>query len=143
MKRSRWGSAPFSSSVHPRVQRRAGSAEFGAPPPSAGTASAPACGGRSGPAAPSRIRTHRPSAAAHGAVHREERAEPAAANAPAGVLSRVKEAVLHVLSHHERLLLVLWYVERMTLAEIARTLNLTEQQAHRMHADILIKLRAA
>ncbi len=57
------------------------------------------------------------------------------------MLARVKEAVLHLLSHHERLLLVLWYVERMTVAEIARTLNLTEQQADRMHADVLTKLR--
>lgn len=59
------------------------------------------------------------------------------------MLSRVKDAVLHLLSHHERLLLVLWYVERMTVAEIARTLNLTEQQAGSMHADVLSKLRLA
>jgi DNA-directed RNA polymerase specialized sigma24 family protein len=59
------------------------------------------------------------------------------------MLARVKEAVLHLLSHHERLLLVLWYVERMTVAEIARTLNLTEQQADRMHAEVLTKLRLA
>lgn len=61
----------------------------------------------------------------------------------AGMIARVKEAVLHLLSHHERLLLVLWYVERMTTAEIARTLNLTVQQADRMHAEVLLKLRAA
>ena len=59
------------------------------------------------------------------------------------MLARVKEAVLHLLSHHERLLLVLWYVERMTVAEIARTLNLTEQQADLMHAEVLSKLRLA
>lgn len=92
-------------------------------------------------------RTGRPEARRHSA-HLETGAErsggPEVGGEPsAGMIARVKEAVLHLLSHHERLLLVLWYVERMTIAEIARTLNLSVQQADRMHAEVLLKLRAA
>ncbi|MBN8643896.1 MAG: hypothetical protein J0L61_01475 [Planctomycetes bacterium] len=80
------------------------------------------------------------------------RRHPAAVEAPSSsaseslsprMFSRVKDAILHVLSHRERLMLVLWYVERMTVAEISRTLDLTEQQVARMHADVVAKLHAA
>lgn len=158
MKRSHWGSAPSTS--------HAGSSHAGAGPrsASAGAPTAP----HAKPALPGRsVAARRHAASGHGAASApgtdghartqsggtdarsnrgHERARDGLASATpvsTGVLTRVKDAVLHVLSHHERLLLVLWYVERMTLAEIARTLNLTEQQADRMHADILSKLRTA
>ncbi len=62
-------------------------------------------------------------------------------DAAGGVLSRVKDAVLHLLSHHERLFLVLWYAEKMTPGEIAMVLNLTEQQACETHGKLVGKLR--
>lgn len=58
-----------------------------------------------------------------------------------GFFERVKDVVLHVLNHNERLLLILWYAEKMSPAEIARTLDLTEQQAVRLHRLVLDKLR--
>lgn len=66
-----------------------------------------------------------------------------AEGSPGGVFVKLKSAVLHLLSHHERLLLVLWYVEQMSPAEVALTLDVTEQQVFRMHSDVLSKLRLA
>ncbi|MFM9957415.1 MAG: sigma factor-like helix-turn-helix DNA-binding protein [Phycisphaerales bacterium] len=148
MKRSRWGSAPSSSSGSHTRRSPFGSAA------TRGMSSSHAAPGSSvqdptSDAAPRpRARTHQPTAdSPHRDRARREpaRPEPAPLGGSVGMamLTRVKDAVLHMLSHHERLLLVLWYVERMTLAEIARTLNLTEQQADRMHAEILSKLRTA
>lgn len=74
---------------------------------------------------------------------RPTRARTHSAHEPAsGMFDRIKGAVLHVLNHNERLLLVLWYAERMTPAEVARTLDLTVTQALSLHEQILNKLRA-
>lgn len=74
--------------------------------------------------------------------HASARTAPPRSLLPAAY-TRLKHAVLHALSHHERLLLVLWYAERMTPAEVAMTLDLTEQQARRMHSEVVAKLRAS
>jgi DNA-directed RNA polymerase specialized sigma subunit len=53
----------------------------------------------------------------------------------------LRSAVLHELLPLERLLVVLWYVERMCVAEIAITLDMTELQVARTHGLVLAKLR--
>lgn len=53
----------------------------------------------------------------------------------------LRSAMLHELTPVERLMVVLWYVERMSVAEIAMTLDMTELQVARTHGLVLAKLR--
>lgn len=57
------------------------------------------------------------------------------------VRDAIRNAMLHDLSAMERLLVVLWYAERMSAAEIAATLDMTELQVTRAHRLVLTKLR--
>lgn len=59
------------------------------------------------------------------------------------LLQTIRETILHALSQHERLLVVLWYVERMSIREIAEVLDLTDQQVRRTHERIVDRLREA
>ena len=52
----------------------------------------------------------------------------------------VRNVFLHGLSHQERLLAILWYVERMTPHEIALALDTTVVRVHDDHAQIIQKL---
>lgn len=54
--------------------------------------------------------------------------------------NEIKELFLHELSHEERLLAILWYVERMTPDEIAETLDVTVAQVRVDHSRIIQKL---
>ncbi len=57
------------------------------------------------------------------------------------VRDALRAAVLHDLTPVERLMVVLWYVERMSIAEIAITLDMTELQVARTHGLVVAKLR--
>ncbi len=52
----------------------------------------------------------------------------------------IREIFLHGLSHEERLLAILWYVERMTPDEIAETLDVPVGQVRLDHSKIIQKL---
>ena len=52
----------------------------------------------------------------------------------------IREMFLHELSHEERLLAILWYVERMTPDEIAETLDVPVGQVRLDHSKIIQKL---
>jgi len=71
------------------------------------------------------------------------KSEPAGEAACVGTEVRdvLRSAMLHELTPVERLLVVLWYVERMSSAEIAMTLDMTELQVARTHGLVLAKLR--
>ena len=53
---------------------------------------------------------------------------------------QIKELFLHELSHAERLLAILWYVERMTPDEIALAIDSTPALVELSHSRILQKL---
>lgn len=52
----------------------------------------------------------------------------------------MKELFLHELSHEERLLAILWYVERMAPDEIAEVLSVPVAQIRVDHGKIIQKL---
>ncbi len=54
----------------------------------------------------------------------------------------VKELVTRGLSRAERLIIVLYYYEEMTMKEIGTTLDLSESRVSQMHSAILARLRA-
>lgn len=62
------------------------------------------------------------------------------ASAARAMLQRI---ILHELSAAERLLVLLWYAERMSPVEVALALDLTESQAVSMHDRIVSRLRAS
>lgn len=64
-------------------------------------------------------------------------------HAPVGVMSLVRSAVLHDLSHQERLLVILWHVERMTPAEIGAVLDTTAERVMQMYEAVVSRLRSA
>ncbi len=53
----------------------------------------------------------------------------------------IRDTILHALSQHDRLLVVLWYVERMSIREIGEVLDLTDQQVRRTHERVVARLR--
>lgn len=53
----------------------------------------------------------------------------------------IKAAIMRSLSHEQRLLLVLWYVEAMSADEIAAVLGTTETRVHQLHESIVAHLR--
>jgi len=53
----------------------------------------------------------------------------------------LKSAILRELSDAERLLIILWYAERMTPEEIAQCLDLTPAQVEKHHEEIMARLR--
>jgi RNA polymerase sigma factor for flagellar operon FliA len=53
----------------------------------------------------------------------------------------IKELVTRGLSRAERLILILYYFEEMTMKEIGETLDLSESRVSQMHSAILIRLR--
>lgn len=55
--------------------------------------------------------------------------------------SMLQRIILHELTGAERLLVLLWYAERMSPVEIAIALDLTESQAVSMHDRIVARLR--
>jgi RNA polymerase sigma factor for flagellar operon FliA len=54
----------------------------------------------------------------------------------------VRELVTRGLSKNERLILILYYYEEMTMKEIGATLDLSESRVSQMHSAILERLRA-
>ena len=55
----------------------------------------------------------------------------------------IRHSIMHALSQHERLLVVLWYVEQMSIREIGEILDLTDMQVRRTHERVVERLRAA
>ena len=53
----------------------------------------------------------------------------------------LKEAVMQGLTQLERLIVVLYYYEQMTMKEIGATLDLSESRVSQMHSSILYRLR--
>lgn len=56
--------------------------------------------------------------------------------------SDIKELVTKSLSRAERLIIVLYYYEQMTMKQIGQTLDLSESRVSQMHSAILERLRA-
>ena len=54
----------------------------------------------------------------------------------------LKQLVTQDLSRHERLIVVLYYHESMTMRESGRVLDLSESRVSQMHASILRRLQA-
>ena len=54
----------------------------------------------------------------------------------------LKEALTRGLSRAEKLILVLYYYEEMTMKEIGATLDLSESRVSQMHSSILARLKA-
>jgi RNA polymerase sigma factor for flagellar operon FliA len=50
--------------------------------------------------------------------------------------------VCRSLSRNEKLIIVLYYYEGMTMKEIGRTLDLSESRVSQMHSSILARLRS-
>ncbi len=63
---------------------------------------------------------------------------------PVGELQRrdLRELMTKGLSRAERLIVVLYYYEGMTMKEIGATLDLSESRVSQMHSSILLRLRA-
>jgi len=55
--------------------------------------------------------------------------------------NEVNEVILHGLSKIEKLIVVLYYYEQMTMKEIGATLDLSESRVSQMHSGILNRLR--
>lgn len=53
----------------------------------------------------------------------------------------IKEIIAHELSRAERLIIVLYYYEQMTMKEIGATLDLSESRVSQMHSAIITRLR--
>lgn len=70
-------------------------------------------------------------------------ADPRAADPAREVLKKIiRETILRGLSKAERLVVLLYYYEQMTMREIAEVLDLSESRICQMHASILQRLRA-
>ena len=54
----------------------------------------------------------------------------------------LKELITKGLSRAERLIIVLYYFEEMTMKEIGSTLDLSESRVSQMHTSILMRLKA-
>jgi len=54
----------------------------------------------------------------------------------------IKEVVLRGMTRAERLIVILYYYEQMTMKEIGATLDLSESRVSQMHSSILARLRA-
>jgi RNA polymerase sigma factor for flagellar operon FliA len=54
----------------------------------------------------------------------------------------MRSAIMSFLSPIERLILMLYYFEEMTMKEIGATLDLSESRVSQMHSSILVRLRA-
>ena len=54
----------------------------------------------------------------------------------------IKDLVIRGLNRAERLIVVLYYYEHMTMKEIGATLDLSESRVSQMHSSILARLRA-
>ena len=63
---------------------------------------------------------------------------------PLAALERlsVRESLLRDMSRAERLIVLLYYYEQMTMREIGKTLDLSESRVSQMHSSILARLRA-
>ena len=53
----------------------------------------------------------------------------------------LKEMITRGLNRAERLILVLYYYEALTMKEIGATLDLSESRVSQMHSSILIRLK--
>lgn len=54
----------------------------------------------------------------------------------------LRDAVMRTLTEVERLILILYYYEEMTMKEIGATLDLSESRVSQMHSGILARLRS-
>jgi DNA-directed RNA polymerase specialized sigma24 family protein len=54
----------------------------------------------------------------------------------------IKTAIMRSLTHEQRLLLVLWYVEAMAPSEIAAVMGMAETRVHQVHDSIVALLRS-
>jgi DNA-directed RNA polymerase specialized sigma24 family protein len=61
------------------------------------------------------------------------------ANAPTSL--NIRDAMLKALSGVQRLVVLLWYAEQMTPAEIAQAVDMTPDQVERHHAEAIRILR--
>ena len=57
-------------------------------------------------------------------------------------LRRRLKDLLGTLSKRERLIVILYYYEQMTMKEIGATLDLSESRVSQMHSSILLRLKA-
>ena len=64
-------------------------------------------------------------------------------NDPVGEAQKhdIRELVTRGLSRAERLIVVLYYYEQMTMKQIGETLDLSESRVSQMHSAILARLR--
>ena len=85
-----------------------------------------------------------PGGPAAGGVVGTETVADARAEDPAGLdeRRRAKEFVLRGMSRAERLIVILYYYEGMTMAEVGQVLDLSEGRISQMHGSILVRLRA-
>lgn len=60
---------------------------------------------------------------------------------PAGLETRIRDAIIQDLSPEERLLLMLWYGEGMTPDEIGEVLNLSGSRVLESHDRVVERLR--
>ena len=69
---------------------------------------------------------------------------PAASNDPAADARRadLKKLITKGLDRAERLIVILYYFEQMTMREIGATLDLSESRVSQMHSSILARLKA-
>ena len=54
----------------------------------------------------------------------------------------LKELITKGLSRAERLIIILYYFEEMTMKEIGATLDLSESRVSQMHTSIIMRLKA-
>ena len=54
----------------------------------------------------------------------------------------IKDLISKGLSRAERLIIILYYYEEMTMKEIGATLNLSESRVSQMHSSILARLKS-
>jgi len=62
---------------------------------------------------------------------------------PADLAGRLRACFLRDLSEAERLLVILWYVERMTPDEIGQTLGMAPTRVEALHEEVLGRMSRA
>jgi len=79
----------------------------------------------------------------HAAAVSPETLRDWSATDPADTLQRqdLRHLLLRTLSRAERLVLILYYAEQMTMREIGATLGVSESRVSQMHSDLLVRLR--
>jgi len=71
-------------------------------------------------------------------MHKDKQAEDPVTVA---LRSELKEVITRGLSRAERLIILMYYFEEMTMKEIGRTLDMSESRVSQIHSQLLIRLR--